>query len=78
MEIRALFMKLNNEVLHDCTYLILSKYSSEKIMNILNILSNVGLYEGHILFLVIIIIFRVFCPRADPSLQAQEPRLQFC
>ena len=27
---------------------------------------------------VIIIIIRVFCPRAGPSLQAQEPRLQFC
>ena len=25
-----------------------------------------------------IIIIRVFCPKADPSLQAQEPRLQFC
>ena len=25
-----------------------------------------------------IIIIRVFCPRAGPSLQAQEPRLQFC
>ena len=24
------------------------------------------------------IIIRVFCPRAGPSLQAQEPRLQFC
>ena len=26
----------------------------------------------------IYIIIRVFCPRAGPSLQAQEPRLQFC
>ena len=25
----------------------------------------------------IIIIIRVFCPRAGPSLQGQEPRLQF-
>ena len=28
--------------------------------------------------IVVIIIIRVFCPRAGPSLQAQEPRLQFC
>ena len=27
--------------------------------------------------LIIITIIRVFCPRAGPSLQAQEPRLQF-
>ena len=26
----------------------------------------------------VFIIITVFCPRADPSLQAQEPRLQFC
>ena len=26
----------------------------------------------------IIIIIRVFCPRAGPSLQAHEPRLEFC
>ena len=26
----------------------------------------------------IIIFISVFCPRAGPSLQAQEPRLQFC
>ena len=25
-----------------------------------------------------VIIITVFCPRAGPSLQAQEPRLQFC
>ena len=28
--------------------------------------------------LMVMIIIRVFCPRAGPSLQAQEPRLQFC
>ena len=28
--------------------------------------------------IIIIIIIRVFCPRAGPSLQAQELRLQFC
>ena len=28
--------------------------------------------------IIISIIMRVFCPRACPSLQAQEPRLQFC
>ena len=28
--------------------------------------------------IIIIIIIRVFCPRADPSLKVQEPRLQFC
>ena len=27
--------------------------------------------------LFIVIIIRVFCPRAGPSLQVQEPRLQF-
>ena len=27
---------------------------------------------------IIIIIIRVSCPRAGPSLQAQEPSLQFC
>ena len=26
----------------------------------------------------IIIIIRVFCPKTDPSLQAEKPRLQFC
>ena len=37
-----------------------------------------------IVILIIIIIIRrrrrrkVFCPRVDPSVQAQEPRLQFC
>ena len=31
-----------------------------------------------IIIIIIIIIIRVFCPRAGPSLQAQEPRLQFC
>ena len=29
-------------------------------------------------YYTIVIISRVFCPRAGPSLQAQEPRLQFC
>ena len=28
--------------------------------------------------IIIIIIIRLFCPRAGPSLQAQEPRLHFC
>ena len=32
---------------------------------------------SHELFIVIIII-RVFCPRAGPSLQVQKPSLQFC
>ena len=27
---------------------------------------------------IIIIIIRVFCPRAGPALQAEKPRLQFC
>ena len=36
-------------------------------------------YSNTILYLfIIIIIIRVFCPRSGPSLQAQEPRLQFC
>ena len=30
------------------------------------------------LIIIIIIIIRVFCPRAVPSLNAQEPRLHFC
>ena len=30
------------------------------------------------IIIIIIIIIRVFYPRAGPSLQAQEPRLQFC
>ena len=28
--------------------------------------------------IIIIIIIRVFCPKAGPSLQAEKPRLQFC
>ena len=32
----------------------------------------------HVRALAYIIIIRVFCPRAGPSLQVQEPRLQFC
>ena len=32
----------------------------------------------NISFWIIIIIITVFCPRASPSLDAQEPRLQFC
>ena len=32
---------------------------------------------AHNMFIIIIII-SVFCPRAGPSLQVQEPRLQFC
>ena len=28
--------------------------------------------------IMIIIIIRVFCPKAGPSLQAEKPRLQFC
>ena len=27
---------------------------------------------------IIIIIIRVFCPEAGPSLQAEKPRMQFC
>ena len=30
------------------------------------------------LFVTFLVIMRVFCPRAGPSLQAQEPRLQIC
>ena len=30
------------------------------------------------IYIYIYIYIRVFCPRAGPSLQAQEPRLQFC
>ena len=30
------------------------------------------------MMMIIIVVVRVFCPRAGLSLQAQEPRLQFC
>ena len=31
-----------------------------------------------LIMVIISIIIRVFCPKADPSLQAEKPRLQFC
>ena len=44
------------------------------ISSIGNLLANNDLYDDkHI----IIIIIRVFCPRAGPSLQIQEPRRRF-
>ena len=35
-------------------------------------------HKGQLFYIIIIIIIRMFCPRAGPSLQAQEPNLQFC
>ena len=35
-------------------------------------------HHAYLNIIIIIIIISVFCPRAGPSLQAQEPRLQFC
>ena len=34
-------------------------------------------YNTMVYFIIIIIIIKVFCLRADPSLQTQEPRPQF-
>ena len=45
-------------------------------LNLLYLLRFIFTFNFYLI--IIIIIIRVFCPRASPSLQAWEPRLQFC
>ena len=54
--------------------------NQSRFFDVYNVSSQVfarGSYKSNLNEIIIIIIW-VFCPRADPSLQAQELRLQFC
>ena len=44
----------------------------------LNSYHDVIIVCGILLFMVIIIVIIVFCPRAGLSMQTQEPRMQYC
>ena len=48
-----------------------------KVANFRNFSFSIKINLDKTFITIIIIIIRVFCPRAGPSLQAQEPKLQF-